>query len=201
MRIIGLTGGIGTGKSTVSSILHNLGAKIIDADIISRQITTKGSPVLKSLAQAFDSDIIDENGELIRSALASKVFANKDALEELNSITHPAIGDRICEIVEREKELDETDTIVVDVAIPFVHGFRDTVEEIWVVTADKEKRVERIIKRNNYTRDEALNRINSQMSDQEYTSIADVIVENNGDITELEQRVVKQFYFKSEGAV
>lgn len=201
MKIIGLTGGIGTGKSTVSSILHNLGAKIIDADIISRQVTGKGSPVLKSIAEAFGNDIIDENGEMRRSILASRVFSNKEALEKLNSITHPAIGDRICEIVNNEKNLNENDTIVVDVAIPFVHGFRDIAEEIWVVTAEKEKRIERIMKRNNYSREEALGRINSQMTEQEYLSIADVIIENNGDITELEQRVVKQFYFKPEGAV
>lgn len=200
MRIIGLTGGIGTGKSTVSSIMHNLGAKIIDADIISRQIVAKGSSVLARIAEAFGNEVIDENGELKRAALASKVFINKDALEKLNAITHPAIGERIFHMIDEIKNNPDTDTIVVDAAIPFVHGFRDIAEEIWVVTADKETRAERVASRNSMTKEEAYNRINSQMSDQEYMNIADVIIDNNGDITELEQRVVKQFYSKPEGA-
>lgn len=199
MRIIGLTGGIGTGKSTVSSILHNLGAKIIDADIISRQITGKDSQVLKKIAETFGDEVIDENGELKRSALGEIVFGNDEALNKLNLITHPAIGDRICELIEEEKNINKVDTIIVDAAIPFVHGFRDTVDEIWVISADKDKRVDRIIARNNISKEEAINRINSQMSDIEYATIADVIIENNGDITELEQKVVKQYYLKTEG--
>jgi len=180
--------------------MHNLGAKIIDADIISRQIVVKDSYAMKKISEIFGDEVINEKGELIRSTLAELVFTDSDALEKLNAITHPIIGDRICEIIEEEKMHNEIDTILVDVAIPFVHGFRDVVEEIWVVVAEKDKKIERIMARNNLTKEEAIYRINSQMSELEYLSIADVVIENNGDITELEKKVVKQFYSKPEGA-
>jgi len=200
LRIIGLTGGIGTGKSTVSSIMHTLGAKIIDADIISRQITGKDSNVLAKIRSTFGEKVISENGELNRVELGKIVFSDKEALDKLNAITHPVIGDKICCLIDEIKKDNQTDTIVVDAAIPFVHGFRDVSDEIWVVTADKEKKINRIMARNNLTKEEAVQRINSQISESEYLSIAHVVIENNKDITELEKRVVKQYYLKQEGA-
>lgn len=200
MRIIGLTGGIGTGKSTVSSIMHTLGAKIIDADVISRQIVGKDSNVLAKIRTTFGERVINENSELKRSELGKIIFSDKEALVKLNAITHPVIGDRICQLIEEVKSNSQIDTIVIDAPIPIVHGFRDVSEEIWVVVADKEKRISRIMTRNNLTREEAVQRINSQISESEYLSIAHVVIENNKDITELEKSVVKQYYLKQEGA-
>lgn len=200
MRIIGLTGGIGTGKSTVSSIMHTLGAKIIDADIISRQIVGKDSNVLAKIRATFGEKVLYENGELNRSELGKAIFSDKEAKEKLDAITHPVIGDRICQLLEETKSDNQIDTIVIDAPIPIVHGFRDVSDEIWVVTADREKRIMRIMSRNNLTKEEAIQRINSQISESEYLSIAHVVIENNKDITELEKKVVKQYYLKQEGA-
>lgn len=195
MRIIGVTGGIGSGKSTVSRILCNIGARIIDADIVSKKVVSKGEKALDEIVAYFGPDILDPNGELDRKKLAGVVFTDSEKLAQLNSITHKYIAQEILEQIEREKAEKNYDTLVMDAALPFEYGFIDTVEEIWVITADKETRIRRVMERSGLTYEEALDRINSQMSEYEYARIADHVIENNTDIIDLEKAVVK-LYFK-----
>lgn len=195
MRIIGVTGGIGSGKSTVSRILCNIGARIIDADVVSKKVVSKGEKALGEIVAYFGPDILDPNGELDRKKLAGVVFTDSEKLAQLNSITHKYIAQEILEQIEREKAEKKYDTLVIDAALPFEHGFIDTVEEVWVVTADKETRIRRVMERSGLTYEEALDRINSQMSEYEYARIADHVIENNTDIIDLEKAVVK-LYFK-----
>lgn len=193
MRIIGITGGIGSGKSTVSQILRDLGAKIIDADKIAKEIVFKGGVVLKELIEFFGSQILDESGGLDRKKLGEIVFNNPEKLEVLNKITHKYIVERIFKDLEKAKKEGKWDIVVVDAPLPVKHGFMDAVDEVWVVTADKETRIKRIMERNGLTYEEALSRISSQLKDSEYLEIADVVIPNDGSIEDLEKSVVKLF--------
>jgi len=193
LRIIGITGGIGSGKSTVSQILRDLGAKIIDADKIAKEIVFKGGVVLKELIEFFGSQILDESGGLDRKKLGEIVFNNPEKLEVLNKITHKYIVERIFKDLEKAKKEGKWDIVVVDAPLPVKHGFMDAVDEVWVVTADKETRIKRIMERNGLTYEEALSRISSQLKDSEYLEIADVVIPNDGSIEDLEKSVVKLF--------
>lgn len=195
MRIIGVTGGIGSGKSTVSRILCNIGARIIDADVVAKKVVSKGEKALDEIVAYFGPGLLDPNGELDRKRMADVVFSDSEKLAQLNSITHKYIAQEILEQIEREKAEKNYDTLVIDAALPFEHGFIDTVEEVWVITADKETRIRRVMERSGLRYEEALDRINSQMSEYEYARIADHVIENNTDIIDLEKAVVK-LYFK-----
>ena len=196
MRIIGVTGAIGSGKSIVSKILNDLGAVIIDADIFSRAATAKGSDALGELVSYFGEEILMQNGELDRKKLANTAFNDEVKLHALNAITHKHIVKKIKSAIDNIKATGKSEVIVVDAPIPLEHGFIDVVDEVWVVTAEKDKRINRIMERSGYTREEAESRQNSQMKDEEYLRLADEVLENNGEIEELEKAVVKLFLQK-----
>lgn len=194
MRIIGVTGGIGSGKSTVSRILADLGAKVVDADQIARKVVAKGEKALDELVAYFGSEILDERGELDRKKLGNMVFGNAEKLEYLNRVTHKYIAERMLEEVNRYRQDKNTELVVLDVPIPVDHGFLDVVDTVWVVSSDRETRVKRIMDRSGLTREEAVSRINSQMKEEEYLKIADETINNNGNIELLEKTVVKLLF-------
>lgn len=203
MKIIGVTGGIGSGKSTVSRILRDLGAKIVSADKIARDIVHKGEKALLEIVEHFGDEILTSNGELDRKKLGTIVFGNNEKLEVLNSITHKYIVEKIVNIVEQFKMDNKSGIMVIDAPIPVEHGFIDIVDQVWVVTADIDVRVKRIIERDGITREEALSRINSQKKESEYLDIADEVLVNNGEIEELEKEVARLFIKaqKSQGGI
>ena len=178
MLIIGLTGKTGAGKSTVALSLKEKGCYIIDGDIIARQITEKGSPVLPELQKAFGEDILDENGELIRKTLAKRAFSSKENTEILNSITHPEIKRR-CEKEIAVAEKDGYKSAVIDAAAILEGDCKDLCEKIIVVHADKDTRLERILQRDGITYEQAMTRINAQKDDDYYLSQADIIIRNH----------------------
>lgn len=196
MRVIGVTGAIGSGKSIVSKILNDLGAVVIDADVLARAVTAKGSEALSELVSYFGADILNPNGELDRKKLADLAFNDKVRLHALNAITHKHIAKKIKSAVENIRAIGKSEVIVVDAPIPVEHGFLDVVDEVWVVTADRDKRIARIMERSGYTPQEAESRMNSQMKDDEYLRLADEVLENNREIEELEKAVVKLFLQK-----
>ena len=200
VRIIGVTGGIGSGKSTVSRILYDLGAKVIDADLIARETTSKGSKAYKEILDYFGEGILDEKGNLSRKKLADMVFKDINKLEILNRITHKYIAESIEITMERLKSEGESDVIVIDAPIPIEHGFIDLSDEVWVITSDVETRIKRVMERSGFSRDEALNRINSQLKDEDYLKVADEVISNNGSMEELEKSVVKLFFKTSENS-
>ena len=195
MRIIGITGGIGSGKSTVSGILGEIGAKIIDADVIARDIVNKDGEVLKELVQCFGQGILDENGQLNRKGLGNLVFGNSRKLKDLNTITHKYIINRMIEIVHVEAEKSNAAFLVIEAAVPVVHGFIDLVDETWVVISDVNSRVERVMKRNSLNHREIMDRIESQMSDEGYIEIADKVLYNNKSIDELRKEIKQLIHF------
>lgn len=191
MRIIGITGPIGSGKSTVSCILAEIGVKVIDADRTARKVVEKGERALNELAEYFGSGILNEKGELDRNKLAGIVFNNKKSLKVLNSITHKYIVEEILKDLNSIRVENEGSIVALDVPIPVEHGFLDIVDEVWVVTADSDKRIKRIMERSGFTREEAANRINSQMGEADYLRLADRIIYNEGSLDDLRRTVTK----------
>ena len=190
MKVIGVTGGIGSGKTTVSNILSSLGAKVIEADKISRDIMRKGHRVFDEIVDYFGEDILDEKGELLRRKIADIAFNSEEKLKALNDITHKYIS---IEIKNEINNLDNEDTVVVDAASPLENGFIDVSDEIWFVTADRDIRIDRVMKRNNLTYSKVMDIIKIQPDDDYYISISDIIIYNNGDYKELEEKVKKVY--------
>jgi len=188
LKIIGVTGGIGSGKSTVSKILSSLGAKIIDADAIAHKVT-EDSNVLTELSEKFGASIITAERKLDRERLASIVFEDTKELKELNNITHKYVAKKIIKEIEDIKAIGKNKIIVLDVPIPVKHGFLDVVDEVWVVVAEEQTRIKRVMKRSNVSYEEVQKRIKSQMSNDEYIKISDRVIENNEGLLELRRHI------------
>ena len=178
MLVIGLTGKTGAGKSTVALRLKERGCYIIDGDVIARQITEKGSAILPPLQKAFGYDILDENGELIRKKLAQRAFSSKENTALLNSITHPEITRRFQnELAKAEKQGYKI--AVIDAAALLESEGKSLCRKIVVVHADEKTRLERVLKRDGITTEQAMIRIKAQKADEYYFSYADIIIRNH----------------------
>lgn len=178
MKVIGLTGKTGAGKSTVAAFLKEKGCFIIDGDKIARDILLPGEPAVKELAAAFGEDIILPDGNIDRKKVASRAFATPRATEKLNAITHPHITARfIADIKKAENE--GYPAAVIDAAALLESDCRLLCSFIVVVTAPEDIRLERILKRDGITREQALTRIKAQKDDEYYFSFADHIVRSH----------------------
>lgn len=193
MKIIGVTGGIGSGKSTVSRILSDLGAKVLDADRIAREVVKKGGEALDELKMTFGNEILDSMGELDRKKLAAIVFSDAEKLKTLNRITHKYVASKIKNEVHRLRKEGKTEIVVIDVPLPVKEGFRDVADVIWTVTADRETRIKRVMARSSVTREEVERRMNAQYSEDSYVSLADIVIKNDGSIEDLEKKVAKLY--------
>jgi dephospho-CoA kinase len=192
MRVIGLTGGIGSGKSLTASLLEKLGAYIIDADKISRDVVKKGSSVLEELVEYFGTEILSAEGELDRKKLASSVFDYPKKLKRLNDIVHKEVYKQIkWKLYDLNKESFDG-IVILDVPIP-TGEFIKLSEQIWTVDAELDKRISRVIERSGFSKEEAEKRINSQLSREEYLNLADRIIPNNGTVNEL-NNIIQKLY-------
>lgn len=198
LKIIGVTGGIGSGKSTVARTLADLGAAIVDADVLAKGITSKGGKAFVELVEYFGDEIVDSDGELDRARLASIAFGDRNRLNALNSITHKYITEKIRDTVALLEKSGKWDIVVIDAPIPLEKGFLDLVDEVWVVVADREARVRRVMERSGLSLAEVSDRINSQPGDDEYISMSDELLYNNDSVDELEQAAVRLFLQKKQ---
>jgi dephospho-CoA kinase len=187
MILVGLTGGIGSGKSTVSSLLAARGAVIIDADDITREVQRPRSPVVEAIASRFGEDVLDAERGLIRSKLAEIVFADPAALSDLNAIVHPAVG---AEIERRVGELASSDNVVVlDIPLLTENPRRGLQGKI-VVDVPPDVQVERLVSYRGFTNDDARARIGRQASREDRLRGADFVIDNSGTPEDLVHRVV-----------
>ena len=196
MLILGLTGGIGCGKSSLSNIFRNLNIPIVDADIISRKIF-EDKLLLEKVFVHFGQSIKNDDGTLNRKALGKIVFSDEEKLKELNNLTHPRIREKIISEIEKLRKKGEN-IVVLDAAILVESGFLDMVDKLLVVTCKQEVQISRIQKRDNCSEQEALSRINSQMSQEEKSKYGDYIIDNSGTITELESKAHKFIEYMQE---
>ena len=188
MILVGLTGGIGSGKSTVSSNLIDKGAVVIDADVITREVQQPGSAVIVKIVERFGPDVVDEDGGLRRAELAEIVFSDPDALRDLNAIVHPAVG---AEINRRVRELTSTDTVVV-LDIPLLtENPRSELQGTIVVDVPVETQVERLVRYRHFTESDARARIAQQASREERLQRADFVIDNSGSVGDLRPQIDK----------
>lgn len=193
MKIIGLTGGIASGKSTASNILKTFGATIIDADILAHKVIEKGKPALKEIVETFGKDILRKDGILDRKKLGKIVFSDERKLKTLNAIVHPAVHKLSEELFGIEKAKG-TEKIIYDSPLLIEENLMDRVDEVWLVYVDPKTQLERLIKRNGFSREEAMDRIESQLSLEEKKRYADVLIDNNGGIERLEKQLREVWY-------
>jgi dephospho-CoA kinase len=173
---IGLTGGIGSGKSTVSGLLAERGAVVVDADRIAREVVEPGSPGLAAVVEAFGSEVLTADGCLDRPALAAVVFADPEARARLDGIVHPLVRHRTAELVAAAP----ADAVVVnDVPLLVETGQAASYDLVLVVEADPETRVARLVQRG-LTAEDARARIAAQATDEQRRAVADVVLDNNG---------------------
>lgn len=189
MLIIGLTGNIGCGKSSLSKIFMDEGIDVVDADIVSRQIF-EDEELLQTVFEKFGPSIKNNDGSLNRKALGNIVFNNDEKLIELNNITHPRIKEKIFNQIRNIEEQGKP-IVILDGALLVETGYLDDIDKLIVVTCDEEIQIERIKKRDNCTKLEALSRIKSQMSQVEKVKYADYTIDNSGTIEELKNKAYK----------
>ncbi|CAG1065967.1 dephospho-CoA kinase [uncultured bacterium] len=195
--IVGLTGGIATGKSLVAGELKKCGAAIIDADRIAREVVEQGKPAYDDIVKEFGRSVLKADGGLDRKTLANIVFNDKAALEKLNQITHPRIRERIREEARRLSAEGER-LIVLDVALLIEMGVKYEVEKIIVVYSEAGQQLERLMKRDSLTEAEAKKRLSCQMDIKEKLKYADYVIDNSGAIeSTLEQ--AKELFAELEG--
>lgn len=184
MKRIGIAGGIGSGKSQVTDYLIKKGFEIIDADIIAREIVEPGKETLYILKNTFGNTILNSDGTLNRRALSDIVFNNSHKLEKLNDIMHKEITKEI------EARLSDSKDFVFVVAPLFFESNLDKyVDEVWLINADKNQRVQRVMKRDGFDREKTEQIISSQMKDEERLARADVIIANDESIENLHKKI------------
>jgi dephospho-CoA kinase len=188
MIIIGLTGGIGTGKSEAARILQGLGAVIINADQVGHEAYTPHSETWQEVVKAFGEGILQPSGEIDRRKLGGIVFSDPEQLARLNRIMHPRMAKMVA---ERIKELAERDTsvVVVEAAILFEAGWDSLVDEVWSTDSPEELVIQRLQARNGMSEEEATKRIGVQMPAEERRKRSDVVLDNSGEVADLERTI------------
>lgn len=185
MARIGLTGGVGSGKSTVAALLAGKGALVVDADALAREVVAPGSDGLREIEAAFGPGVLADDGSLNRPALAAIVFADEEARARLNAITHPRIAARTLELMAAAAP---GQVIVHDVPLLVENKLAPAYDLVVVVEADQQVRLARLEARG-MPAEEARRRMASQASDEERREVADVVIDNSGSVAELESAV------------
>lgn len=183
---VGLTGGIASGKSTVSAILVELGAVLIDADALAREVVAKGTPGLDAVVAEFGPDLLTPEGDLDRPAMGALVFNDTDARKRLEAIVHPLVFERI---VELEANAPQDAVVVHDIPLLAESGRADTFDAVLVVHAPAELQIARMMGDRGMTREDAEARIASQATSEERLAVATHVIDNTGSLDELRSRV------------
>ncbi len=191
--MIGLTGGIASGKSTVTARLKALGAFVADADEVSREVISFPA-VLEKIREAFGGGVFAPDGNLDRVELASRVFSSEKRAAALNGITHPVIREELLRVTGEAEASGLYPLVFVDAALLIESGFNELCERVWLVTAGTDTRIRRIMERDGATYEQACARISSQMPEDEKRAYADVVIENDSGLKELIEAVDAAFF-------
>lgn len=182
--VIALTGGIAAGKSTVARIFSQLGARLIDADQVAREVVEPGTPALADIAQVFGDEVLQQNGSLDRKTLAGRVFNDPEQLAQLNAIVHPRVRERVAELIDAAP--DES-VVVYDVPLLVEANLPRSFDAVVTVSAPVATRIERLVHERGYQPAEAAARVAAQATDAERESAADFVVDASGTLADTER--------------
>jgi dephospho-CoA kinase len=189
MKVIGITGGIGSGKSTVSSFLRDRGFVILDADGLSHRMTDKGGAALPEIRSSFGEDYFYEDGSLDREKMAGLVFSSREARSKLEKIVTEKVISTIKGEINDLREAGSYDIIFVDAPLLYESGADSLTDAVWLVTAAESIRIERVMARDNVSREDVIKRIHNQMPEAEKAARADDIIDNSKGKEELAARI------------
>ncbi|MBE5931840.1 MAG: dephospho-CoA kinase [Lachnospiraceae bacterium] len=181
MKILGLTGGVGSGKSKVlNELREKYDAYIIEADKLAHQLMLPGETIYKEIVKEFGCDILSEKSPyyIDRNILGDIVFNNKEKLNKLNSITHPLVKQKIIELINERKFTGDTKLFVIEAALLIEAGYKEICDEIWYIWVDKEERIKRLMDSRGYTREKCLSIFENQQEDSFYKKYSDHIINN-----------------------
>ncbi len=184
MKIIGLTGGIASGKSTVSRALRELGAIIIDADEVAHAIIEPGKPAWKDIVEHFGLGVLNPDQTIDREKLGAIVFNDPARLQVLNQITHPRVGEQFKQMIKDIKSQQADAVLFIEVPLLYETHMDRICDEVWVVWVDEETQIQRLMKRDGLSREDALKRIDAQMSLDEKARRADFVIDNRFSVEE-----------------
>ena len=191
MKVIGLTGNFGSGKSTIANMFEDLGAKVIDADTVAREIVEPEKDAWKEIVENFGEDIINEDKTLNRKLLANIVFSNEEKRQLLNSITHPKIVKAIREFIN-DCNSKNTEVVIVEASLIVEKGgMKDLIDKLIVVSTNEDIQLKRVIKRDEISENDAIRRINSQMPISEKIKHADFIIDNSNGFYNTKKQVIQ----------
>ena len=189
--IIGLTGGIGCGKSSVARMLEKRGYPVIDADLLGHRVLEPSHPGFNEVLQAFGKGILDQEGRISRPKLGLMVFQDPKKLEKLNSISHP----HIARMIEEEAQEQASRIVFLEAALLIETNWQETCQKVWVIDSKEENVLKRLALRNGLSREEAQQRISSQISSEERLDHADLVLENNSTEMKLEEKIDEELEF------
>jgi len=191
VKVIGLTGGIATGKSTVCAILKKAGAVIIDADRIARQVVKKGRPAYREIVENFGDSILLPDGEINRSVLGNIIFTEPQRKQLLNRIVHPHVRREMDRRLNALKNSSPDTIVVLDIPLLFEAGFHKDVDTVVVVYAPEQTQIERLMKRDNISKTDAVARVQSQMPIEEKKDRATIVIDNSGTIEDTRKQTLE----------
>ena len=188
MLVIGLTGGIGTGKSEAARHMVSLGAALIDADLVGHEAYKPHAEACRQVVEAFGEGILQPSGEIDRRSLGAIVFSDPDQMARLNGIMHPLMAGMVLDKIEA-LQADGVETVVVEAALLFEAGWNSLVQEVWVTDASEDAVIHRLAQRNGMNEEEARKRLASQMTRAERLERADTVIDNSGDVAEMQTAI------------
>jgi dephospho-CoA kinase len=187
--VIGLTGNIGSGKSTVLRMLEKLGATTVDADQLVHEVMAKGTPVSKAIVDAFGEEMLDQEGNIDRKKLGSRVFEDNQALRRLEEIVHPAVDERFSEIIESS----DAPVVAVEAVKLIESGVHRSLSSLWLVTCPAEERLRRLVDDRGADPQDVRERLNAQMTEERLAQWADVIIDNGEDLDHTWEQVTAEW--------
>ena len=197
--VIGLTGGIGTGKSTVTQMLEELGTAVIDADKVGHQIYLPDLPAWREIVDTFGPEVLNADRTINRQALGKLVFADPEAMRTLNRIVHPKMFDRMVELIADMRAHGWMKAIVVEAAVLIEANWMDLVDQVWVVVASEAVVVDRLAKQRHLSPEQVRTRVAAQLTNDERLKHADVVIRNDGSLEEV-RHAVQQAWDQLAGA-
>jgi dephospho-CoA kinase len=190
MKIIGLTGGIATGKSTVAEMFRNANIPLIDTDVIAKEVLNKGSVGYLEVVDYFTEDILHTDKEINRKKLGRIIFTNSKKLKKLNSIVHPKVKDFVLTEIEKNRQMNK-ELVIIDVPLLYESGFDSLVDEVIVVYVDQELQVQRLMDREQITKEYAMMKIKAQLPLEEKVKKATYVIDNSSSILDTKKQFTK----------